>query len=166
MAPHRVKARAGGRGAKESKRGGAVKPPLKERARSFAFEGVPEKDRFGVFDPGVRGMYIFGFMLAAVIAVGGVFDAWGSAPVAYGLAAVIGFALLAAGVAGYRTIWKSPGEREILLAMAREDDEARQLRSQLPRERAERNARAAERAKAPGQPAEVDRSGDEPRKAF
>lgn len=165
MAPRRPHAR--GRGADEaaSKKGG-VKPPLKERARAFAFEGVPEKDRFGVFDPGIRGMYIFGFLLAAVIAVGGVFDAWGSAPVAYGLGTVIGLVLLVVGVVGFRTIWKSPREREILLRMAREDDEARRLRARLASERARRHAQAQEPAKGPGQPSEVDRSGDVPRKAF
>ena len=113
----------------------------RERARSFAFEGLPEKDRFGIFDPALRGFYALGVMFAVVFGVEWVLEGTrgGSAGVAGGV--VIAGALVAAGVLGYRRIWRKPSEREMLLAMAKEDAESRAARARAAKVRGERRER-------------------------
>ncbi len=112
--------------------------PLAERARSFAFEGFPEKDRFGIFDPALRGFFLLGVAFGAVFGAGLVFDGWGRSTASVALAAAVAAGALALGFVAYRSIWRPPAERELLLRMAREDDEARRKREARAREQAGR----------------------------
>jgi hypothetical protein len=116
--------------AREKARGPRAGPAgRKERARAFAFEGFSEHDRFGVFDPALRASFVLAVLFAVVFGVGWTFEGLrgsGGAPAA---AAAVAAAVAALGAVGYRRIWRKPAERELLLSMAREDEEARALRA-------------------------------------
>jgi len=96
--------------------------------RSFAFEGFAEKDRFGVFDPALRGSFLLGVGFGAVFGAGSVLDAWGKSAGPVAAAVAVAFSAVVLGLLAYRRVWKPPAERELLLRMAREDDEARSER--------------------------------------
>jgi hypothetical protein len=138
---------------------------IRVRARRFAFEGFPEKDRFGVFDPALRGWFVFAFMLAATLAAFEVVDAWGRTASAWGLSALLMTLIGGAGALLYRRIWRRPAERELLLRMAAEDDESRALRAKLARQRAAALSEASAQG-LQGTGPQKDRPGEEPRKAF
>lgn len=110
-------------------------PPasFRERVHRFVYEDQSEKDRFGVFDPFVRLMFAFGVVLGAVLAAGTIFDvaAASSRSAGYAAAALVGVGTLAGGLLAYHVVWRPPSERELLLQMAKEDDEARRLRARL-----------------------------------
>ena len=126
--------------AARSRRPPPHKAPLRARAKAFAFEGVPEKDRFGIFDPALRGFFVFGVMLAAALGIGLIFNAAGDTGAARALSIGLVALLAVGGFLGYRRIWRRPGEKELLLTMAAEDDEARALRAKLARSGAERDS--------------------------
>jgi hypothetical protein len=109
------------------------KPPVRERARAFAFEGLPEKDRFGIFDPALRAFFFLGVMFGVVFGIGFVLAAAGAGPLGWAVGAALALFVVAGGAWGYRRIWRKPSERELLLALAREDDEARALAAKLSR---------------------------------
>jgi len=113
----------------------AAAPP-RGRLGSFVFEGVPEKDRFGVFDPTLRGLFLVALMFAAVFGVGWLFDAskGGGQPLAEAGTVVALVAIL--GFVGYRRIWKKPRERDVLLKMAAADEETRARTAARARARA------------------------------
>ena len=111
------------------------RPPWRQRVRRFAFEGYPEKDRFGVFDPTIRGLFVVGLIFLMIMGAGSVFDAWGSGTRSVAAATAVMIAIAALGVLGYRRIWPTPAERELLLRMAAEDDEARRQRAERARAR-------------------------------
>lgn len=106
---------------------------LRERAWRFVFENQSEKDRFGIFDPFVRLLFAFGVVLGAVLAAGTIFDvaAASSRSAGYAASALVAVAILAGGLLLYHVIWRPPSERELLLQMAKEEDEARRLRARL-----------------------------------
>lgn len=110
-------------------------PPasFRERLRRFVYEDQSEKDRFGIFDPFVRLMFAFGVVLSAVLAAGTVFDAAAasSRSAGYAASALSAVAILAGGFLLYHVIWRPPSERELLLQMAKEEDEARRMRARL-----------------------------------
>ncbi len=126
------------RGSRGGSPGTGKEASLGARARAFAFEGLPERDRFGVFDPLLRGMYLFGMALGAVLAGAFVLETGrgGAAPGAAALLLALGVAWV--GFVGYRRVWPRPAERELLLRMAREDDEARREREARARNQAGR----------------------------
>lgn len=108
---------------------GSSKPRGRERARAFVFDGQGEHERFGIFDPAARAtfavlvliaMVIVGFTVRESVAPGN-----GGAAGVLGLAAALGVAVL--GFLAYRAVWRPPAEREVLLQMAREEDESRAL---------------------------------------
>jgi hypothetical protein len=123
------------RGRRKVARPGPPGPPapFRERARRFVFENQSEKDRFGIFDPFLRLMFAFGVALGAVLSAGTIFDvaAASSRSAGYAASALAAVAILAGGFLAYHAIWRPPSEREILLQMAKEDDEARRLRARL-----------------------------------
>jgi len=122
-------ARAAAESGRPKARGGPKSAvPLRARARSFAFEGFPEKDRFGVFDPALRGSFLLGVGFGAVFGAGSVLDAWGKSAGPVAAAVAVAFSAVVLGLLAYRRVWKPPAERELLLRMAREDDEARSER--------------------------------------
>lgn len=111
---------------------------LPERARAFAFLGLPEKDRFGIFDPALRGFFLLGVAFGAVFGAGLILDAWGKSSGSVALAGAAAAAVVFLGFLGYRMIWPAPAERDLLLRMAREDDEARRQREARARKEAGR----------------------------
>jgi hypothetical protein len=118
-----------------------------------------------MFDPALRGWFVFGFMLAAVFAAFGVLDSWGRTASAWSLVTVLVLAIGVGGALLYRRIWRPPAEREILLRMAAEDDESRALRAKLTRQRVAAEREAAAEGSQGGGP-QKERPGDKPRKAF
>lgn len=114
------------------------KATLRAQARAFAFEGMPERDRFGVFDPVLRGLYVFAIMLGAVLAGGSVIDTRGAGAAPAAATVLLALLILGIGLVGYRRVWPLPAERELLLRMAEEDDEARSEREARARREAGR----------------------------
>ncbi len=110
---------------------GKSTPPVGERAKAFAFEGLPEKDRFGIFDPALRGFFFVGVMFGVVFGIGLVLALAGAGAVGWGAGGALALLVIVGGAWGYRRIWRKPSEREMLLALAREDDEARKMLAQL-----------------------------------
>ncbi len=115
---------------------GGEQAPLRDRARSFAFEGLPEKDRFGIFDPALRASFGLGVLFAGVFGTGAVFESMGSTGASWSVSVVLLALVAVGGAVCYRRIWRKPAERELLLRMAREDDESRALRAKMAKERA------------------------------
>lgn len=114
----------------------------RQRARGFVLSEQAEHERFGVFDPFLRWTFVVGILIAGVLVAGSLVEALGSGPPA-AAAALLAFVVVVAG--GWRLrgrIWRKPSEREILLQLAREDDEARALRERLEREEMEARRRA------------------------
>lgn len=118
---------SGTRGGRQ-RSGGGTKPPARDRARAFVFDGQGEHERFGIFDPAAR-MSFAVLVLIAMVIVGLTAResvAPGSAAAGVlGLAAALGVAVL--GFLAYRWVWRTPAEREVLLQLAREEDEAKAL---------------------------------------
>jgi hypothetical protein len=121
-------------------RGDKVRPPpgeaegrsrWRERWTHFVYDGQGEMDRFGIFDPFLRMMFAVAVALGLALGIGTTLETWGRAmgPSAVGLATALGISGLAAGIWLYKAIWRTPSEREILLQMAREADEATRLRA-------------------------------------
>ena len=115
----------------KKRRGAKEKPPVGERAKAFAFEGLPEKDRFGIFDPALRASFMLGVAFGVVFGWGGVLAATGGSAAGWMAGGALALLVLFAGAWSYKRIWRKPAEREMLLAMAREEDEARAMRAQL-----------------------------------
>jgi len=107
------------------------RPPARKRARAFAFEGLPEKDRFGIFDPALRGFYFVGVMFGVVFGIAFMLAAAGGGPVGWAVGIALALFVLFGGAWAYGRIWPKPSERELLLSLAREDDEARALLAKL-----------------------------------
>lgn len=108
-------------------------PSLRERVGNFVFEGQAEHERFGVFDPAVRGLFVVGLLGFEVLGMGSLFEVAGPAahPLVVVLLVAVGLAAAFGGWKLYRRIWRRPAERELLLQMAREEDEARALSARL-----------------------------------
>jgi len=115
---------------------------LRERLWDFIFREQAEHERFGVFDPFLRWTFVVGIFIAAVLAAGSVLEAMGSGPLALAAAGGAGVVVVAGGWVLRGRIWRKPSEREILLQLAREDDEARALRERLEREEMDARKRA------------------------
>ncbi len=113
-------------------------PRLASRARAFAFDGVGEKDRFGIFDPALRGFFLLGVAFAAVFGAGLVLDVWGKSAGSLAAGGAVAVLTMVLGLWAYRAVWRPPAERELLLKMAREDDEARRGREARARKQAGR----------------------------
>jgi hypothetical protein len=129
-------------------RGGGKRPATaREKARAFALEGLPEQDRFGVFDPALRGFFVLAIMFAVVFGGGWTLEAARGSSAGVAAAAALAAALAVAGASGYRRIWRKPAEREMVLAMAKEDDESREALA-----RRARAAAAAKRSPPDGEP--------------
>jgi len=135
-----------GRGAKGAAAGPREKAPLRQRARAFVFDGQGEHERFGVFDPTARMTFAVGVLTAAILAGLGAAESMGtgSRAAAAALGLVVAGALAVAGFLAYRRIWVPPPEREVLLQLAREEDESKALAA--ARDRARDAERARERA--------------------
>lgn len=135
---------------KAGRRADAPRKPVKQRARAFAFEGLPEKDRFGIFDPALRGFFVLAVMFAVVFGVGWTLEGTRGSSAGFAAAAVIAAGVVAGGYVGYRKIWRKPAEREMLLAMAKEEEESRAARA--------RRALAAQAPNEPRPPRDGERS--------
>ena len=113
------------------------RPPhsLRERWRAFVFEDQGDRDRFGIFDPAVRYTYLIGNATLAGLVAGTLVETFGGGAGTVAAAIVIAALMVSAGVWGYRRIWVPPEEREILLQMAKEDDEARAMAARMAAQR-------------------------------
>jgi hypothetical protein len=114
---------------------GRPPPTRKERARDFVFEDQGDRDRFGILDPAVRWTYLIGTGTVAGLAAGTLVETFGGGAGTVAAALVTAALVVAGGVWGYRKIWVPPVERELLLQMAKEDDEARAMAARLAAQR-------------------------------
>jgi len=112
------------------------------RARTFIFGEQAEHERFGIFDPFMRWTYVVGAFIAVVLVGGSILELLGAQPTGISAAALAAGALLFGALRMHGRIWRKPSEREILLQLAREDDEARALRERLELEDIEARKRA------------------------
>jgi len=106
-----------------------------------------------VFDPFFRWTYVVLTFIAAVLLSGSLIEITAAQAVGLAGAAAIFVAVIIGAWRMHRKIWVKPSEREILLQMAREDDEARALRERIDREDAARSAQGQSQRKV------VDRPG-------
>lgn len=112
-------------------------PPLsrKERARAFVFADQGDRDRFGIFDPAVRWTYLIGTATVAGLVAGTLVETFGGGAGVVAAALVVAALIVVAGVWGFRKIWVAPVERDLLLQMAKEDDEARAMAARMASQR-------------------------------
>jgi hypothetical protein len=78
-------------------------------------------------------MYAFAVALGAGFAVVSIVEGAdaSSRGAAAAMAGAVGLLALVGGALVYKAIWRTPSEREILLQMAREEDEARIVRARM-----------------------------------
>jgi hypothetical protein len=110
-----------------------AKPPARARARAFVFDGQGEHERFGIFDPFARMLFAVGVLLALILVGVTVRESMpqGAVAAVLGAGAAVLVALL--GFLAYRMVWRPPREREVLLQLAREQDESRALAAKRDR---------------------------------
>ncbi len=121
-------------------------PPLRQKANAFVYDGQGEHERFGVFDPAVRLTFAVGVLIMLILAGLTVGESVGpgSGVVGAALSLTVVAALALAGILAYRRVWVPPPEREVLLQLAREEDESKALVAARGRGKGERDGAEGE----------------------